>query len=508
MSSFATLPARLTSHWRSPAAPDAQAPTLRAALAASGVTDAGGARCRVNQDAFFTLSTGGALVVGVFDGHGKEAGREAALSARDYCKAHFQALDDFAALERDPHAHFAALFRGCHAAMRSVLTAVFERRGFKVHEKDGYLVKTGNGSGSTDTKQQLQQTTTCLRGGTTATIIVVLDGGRKVLTANVGDSSVAIAVRRRGTPYCSRGILTTTDVRELLHNECDDSSSTAATESRLMETTVATPLILTGDHSPDNRREFIRARAFRCSSADANLPELRFLFDTSDPRGRRKSIFHVSAKGELTQHREGEYLKNVRDEWATLVATPADSAHPDSLAFTRSLGDFHMHTHGVSCEPSVHELSLERVARRALLRRPSRAGNQQSHELSDYMASACITERGDNNSDDNQDADGSEGAALEFMLVAASDGVWDAWKHDELFRLLDAFDAKQQKLRDRKSDAARPESEDESAYPVDGAVAALLKTNLRRAQSIFGDDADNMTVVLCHVLVDVDREIR
>ncbi|TYZ68861.1 hypothetical protein PybrP1_003772 [[Pythium] brassicae (nom. inval.)] len=531
MSAFATLPVRLTGRWSSAAAAvgkaateptdkaapgaaaDSRSPQLHAELAASGVTDPGGARGHANQDTFFTHCDHGAraLVLGVFDGHGREAGRDAALAARDYFKAHFEALTgaDYAALERDPQRHFAALFRDCHGALRSVLSAVFERRGFVVREQDGYLVKTPTGRHRAPTATASE---TCVRGGTTATVVVVLGGGRKLLVANVGDSAVALGVRRRGSCYGSTGAMKTTDWGTTTAPEREEEGTTAAAADKktscakktrrplvvatlpsagATRQTVTTPLILTGDHSPDNRREFLRARAFRCSRADSSLPELRFLFDSCDPRGKRTAVFEVDgATGELTQRRDGGYLKNVRDEWATLVASPPESAHPDSLAFTRSLGDFHMHTHGVSCEPSVHEVSLRRVARRVLVRGERRVlmrgGNQVGHEPSAAVGALNESSNpvgdvfgGDAESDDSSEHsdDNSACRALEFMLVAASDGVWDAWKHEELFRLLDAIDEQQKKTRGRPVATAKCSSSQCSARSKTSETRETTKTS-------------------------------
>lgn len=477
-------------------------------IAVSGVTDPGGAKCRVNQDTFFTHcdSLNSAMVLGVFDGHGKEAGRDAALAAKDFFKAHFQSMTkcDYEALELNPQQAFSSMFHGCHDAIKSVLKAVYERRGFTVQEQDGYVVK----------RQAADQQHSCVRGGTTATIVVVLDGGRKIWTANVGDSSVALGTKHDGVR------IKRSDVSELPEEERPEApngaitkpSGRAMTSSSSFNTGSSKIVMLTGDHSPDNSREFLRARAFRACEVDNNQPALRFLFDSSDPRSKRRPIFLVDAKsGELTQNKKGDYLKNVRDEWATLVATPVESLFPDSLAFTRSLGDFHMHAYGVNCEPSVSELSLERIAQREL----SHYGNQDEDE--DAMASASNTESDDNNSEPgsfggNHEEDATSGgyekhSALEFMLVAASDGVWDNWKFDELFQFINASDEKRA-TRARSSssgsstrDTMAAAGTAPDAYAVDNAVAALLQTNLQRAQSIFGDDSDNMTAVLCHFRV-------
>lgn len=40
------------------------------------------------------------------------------------------------------------------------------------------------------------------------------------------------------------------------------------------------------------------------------------------------------------------YYKNVRREWASLVAAPPTAKFQDALAFTRSIGDFHLHIYG------------------------------------------------------------------------------------------------------------------------------------------------------------------
>lgn len=510
MSSFATLPVRLAAQWDSmTSTPEAAAHVhMRVNIAASGITDPGGAKCCVNQDTFFTHCdvNNSAMVLGIFDGHGKEAGRDAALAAKDFFKAHFQSMTrcDYEALEQNPQRVFSSMFHGCHNAIKSVLKAVYERRGFTVQEKDGYVVKCQQAGGGAANDQQHS----CLRGGTTASIVVILDGGRKIWTANVGDSSVALGAKQDGVR------IKRSDLLELQEDDANNGpeAPNTRTKSKSRATTGSSNftgstkvVILTGDHSPDNKREFLRARAFRPCESDHNEPELRFLFDSSDPRFKRKSIFHVDAKsGDLTQSKKGDYLKNVRDEWATLVATPMESLFPDSLAFTRSLGDFHIHTYGVSCEPSVCELSLERIAQRELFR--DRHGNQEDED--DAMNSASNTESDDNNSELGSSSgfgchdEDEKHSTLEFMLVAASDGVWDNWKFDELFRFLNSSDEK--RARSSSSSNAKRDTAGNTApdgYAVDNAVTALLKTNLKRAQSIFGDDSDNMTAVLCHFRV-------
>jgi serine/threonine protein phosphatase PrpC len=80
----------------------------------------------------------------------------------------------------------------------------------------------------------------------------------------------------------------------------------------------------------------------------------------------------------------GEYHKNVRAEFASLVTTPDTAEHMDGLAFTRSIGDFHLQAYGITWQPDIVEIDLT---------------NQISKPN---------------------------------MLIVASDGVWDNWKYEDV----------------------------------------------------------------------------
>ena len=66
--------------------------------------------------------------------------------------------------------------------------------------------------------------------------------------------------------------------------------------------------------------------------------------------GRSVAVFWLfisfAPVGEFDKTNAGVYYKNVRAEFATLVCTPAHAEYQDGLAFTRSLGDFYLHTYG------------------------------------------------------------------------------------------------------------------------------------------------------------------
>jgi len=59
-------------------------------------------------------------VVAVFDGHGREMGRLAALTASDSIKAQFDNPATWEALTRDPKAEFERIFNEAHLAVQKV----------------------------------------------------------------------------------------------------------------------------------------------------------------------------------------------------------------------------------------------------------------------------------------------------------------------------------------------------------------------------------------------------
>ena len=100
-------------------------------------------------------------------------------------------------------------------------------------------------------------------------------------------------------------------------------------------------------------------------------PEMRFVYDAqARVKHECRSCFAVDGRtGTPSVTSCGEYYKNVRSEWASLVTTPPTARFQDALAFTRSIGDLHLHAYGVSHDPfvAVYDLCDPR-------RRPNMAG--------------------------------------------------------------------------------------------------------------------------------------
>ena len=108
--------------------------------------------------------------------------------------------------------------------------------------------------------------------------------------------------------------------------------------------------------------EFVRLRDFRPREGDTKQPSLNVVYDTpSHEKARCPSVFVLNDDGSPIVTNKGSYYKNVRKEWASLVSTPSSARFQDALAFTRSLGDLHLHTYGVTHYPEVQVLDLRNV---------------------------------------------------------------------------------------------------------------------------------------------------
>ena len=168
---------------------------------------------------------------------------------------------------------------------------------------------------------------------------------------------------------------------------------------------------VSADHSPESMDEFRRMHAFRPHRVSPHQPELLFVYDTLSPSKLAcPAIFGVDPhSGRAAKTERGSYYKNVRCEWATLVATPPHAPFQDALAFTRSLGDFHLQTYGVSHKPEVWWVDLTAPA----------ATTQTSSSLSSAGGDASPGGGGG----------GGAGPLTPLVphpiaLVLASDGIW------------------------------------------------------------------------------------
>jgi serine/threonine protein phosphatase PrpC len=432
----------------------------------SGITDPG-KEGKVNQDTFFTLCDPKkkAMVLGVFDGHGKETGRDAALTAKSFFEAQFHGYkkEDFEELEREPQRIMEKMYADCHDAIKGVFRHQYERKGYLVEEETpgDFLVRRSS---------NLHDPSVCIRGGTTATVVIILNGGKKLIVSNVGDSSALLGMTDKHLRKEDVIISQETTPEEELNDlegkvaEMKITNHKEEKEDNMSDDSFSTPrivsentniLMLTGDHSPENDVEYLHARSIRPCDYNCNVPKLQFLYDAVSQRRCRRHIYFTGSDGKPVRNPTGDYYKNVRDEWASVVATPITSRFPDSLAFTRSLGDFHMHAYGVSCKPTVTELNLHDIMLREL----------------DHF---------------------NQNESFSMMLVIASDGVWDTWKYEDLFKQL--FSSRDVVM----ATTGCPENSPTLAQALAG---TLMDANCKRSRVVFGDNVDNMTAIICHIAV-------
>ena len=222
---------------------------------------------------------------------------------------------------------------------------------------------------------------------------------------------------------------------------------------------------LSAEHSPESVDEYCRCLQThpetKAKSANSNAggppatPQLRFVYDApSFSKNQCPRIFrrdHVSEKGFVVTNK-GSYYKNVRNEWASLVTTPPYAKFQDALAFTRSLGDLHLHSYGVGNEPETVVYDL--------------------HEMH-LCAGGAHTKAGV----------GDEKASS--VLLVCTDGVWDNWKFGDIIKA---------SMQQPWIDEVRRREE---AVEV---TNLLMKWNLQLARAHFGSQADNMTAIVCYLM--------
>lgn len=92
--------------------------------------------------------------------------------------------------------------------------------------------------------------------------------------------------------------------------------------------------------------------------------------------------YHITGKG--------NYVKNVRNEFGSIVSAPKSSLFDSSLSMTRSLGDFYLQKYGVSYIPSIKYVNLSKIFEESPI----------------------------------------------FSLLIASDGVWDNWTYETISKFI------------------------------------------------------------------------
>jgi serine/threonine protein phosphatase PrpC len=197
------------------------------------------------------------------------------------------------------------------------------------------------------------------------------------------------------------------------------------------------PEFLSQDHGPDSPGEFERIeRDFAHTPCRLRLVYTRYGRPQEEwpsifaPDGTRRTLDMLVRAG----LRDGLACDTARNDLSSYAATPhmeeARRRDKTCISVTRALGNFYAHEFGLTCEPSVGV-----------------------HQYS---------------------------AAGDAIVVAASDGVWDAWAYDDLSAWL--------------------HSSERAGHSAQRLADALVEASVGRATSLFGPDGvDDTTAVVWRV---------
>ena len=331
------------------------------------------------EDAWLTyISASEAVYVGaVFDGHGGFNGTVASCTARDYlyrfCTANAAEMESWSAGEWEQLLR--DLFERMHAEIK--------RRFVEESETNNTHANSMAGSKRyVDDKGIVRSANgDPVHGGSTATVIVMKQdreqGTATLITANVGDSTALLLPR--------------------------DSEHS----------------FLSVDHGPENPDEYARI----CSLPTSQHPlKLLFVYDkTNQLRKYDCPLVFLPPSPSSPSQRDPVYVSNpwghglhptnVRYEPAVYAVTPKSVVKDSTcIAMTRALGDFYAHQFGLSWIPSI---SSKRITHKRTTTSTSSASSGSTADSTD----AVVESNG-------------------FVIVLASDGIWDCWKYEEFHSYL------------------------------------------------------------------------
>jgi serine/threonine protein phosphatase PrpC len=372
-----------------------------------------------NQDKYFVYQNKEKkiYVKCVLDGHGKDVGELAALSAREKLLQYFDENDE--KLKTQPYETLVDAFVQTHQYIKESFKRKMEEKGFEV-EFDGFLKK----------RRHINLPWSCIHGGTTCTIIAIIDS--KMYIANVGDSNATLCTT---VPILDKQMISYLG------------DAACSLEKKVESSASVDTLDLIMDHSPENVREFHRMRDVR-KSDNPVYPAVNFVFDGQKSvfKYKENAIFDVDKEGNVTANKVGgEYYKSVREEWATRITLPMNAEYRESLAMTRSMGDFQMQTFGVSHLPEIQMIDLEPIF----------------NKLDEVSCKHPL------------------------CIVLATDGVWDNWKYKDVTEFV---------MYDNCLEAV--ETKENGVQQV---TDSFMQRNKIYATHNFGKKADNATVILSYI---------
>lgn len=325
-------------------------------------------------------------ILGVADGHGRQLGKLAA----NICRTSVEEFTDenMELLDATPTEFLEKCYDFVQDRIRDAFVQTFLNNEFEVKiEEGGYIVK----------RRYNWMPFLNISGGSMLTIAIIKNG--ILYMSNVGD--------------CDAGIFTPDNTR-----------------------------ILTFDHSPKSVEEYARIRGECPLEEDPTRAKLLFVYDdvSVEVKSDCPSVFGIAEDGTPSVIKEAPYyVKNVKNDPAIYVTSPADAKFKESVASTRTMGDFFLNTYGVSAKPQIMTFDLA-----------------QCLEQTD---TAC--------------------------LVIASDGVWDTWINDHV----------QKFVMDPSCLRAITNDLELGAQKV---ADAFIKRTVYYGQKYFKGNADNASAVVAY----------
>ena len=422
-------------------------------------TDIGGGG--ENQDECFVWShpTEKLCVLCVLDGHGREVGRIAAVAAKGRLLRFFE--ESFNELAADPVQTLIRAHDVAHDHIKATFKSELENQGFQVMEdpQAPYLLK----------RRSSVQVWAHVHGGTSCSIVALV--GSTMYIANVGDST--------GTLCCNVPVLSRSMIDYIGDAGVEDAAKHEAKVAEvnaelLSDTTASDTIMITSDHSPENLAEFHRLREFKQRDGDPQQPALLVVYDyPATDKIHCPPVFEVLADGTPRIAGRPKYYKNVRKEWASLVSTPHTARFQDALAFTRSLGDLHLSTYGVTNMPEVQKIELNKVYAAmdayAATADTTNAATASEMEIESSSSGKC------------------EASVPPPMLcvVLATDGVWDNWEYADVTKFV--------------LDGTCIKAVSDCADGAQRVALSLMQRNAHYAKKNFGRSADNATGIVMYL---------
>ena len=330
----------------------------RPTINASASTDIGGGSDNEDQYSilYFEFNGHTIRILIILDGHGGMNGRFVSEIAKIFLEKYFS--ENILLLLENTSECLNIAYYLTNEEIKKSLKEKTIKENKNIKEVDGYLT-----SGYNIYSQSL------IYGGTTCTIAVIIDNIH-MYVSNVGDSDAILFT----TSNISSKVIT--DVK-------DDATNIQINQDE----NISNIHICSGNHSAENINEFDRVR-------NNFNPSLNFEYDKLYSKGFFKDYINIYEKNvdDDNYHitRKGNYVKNIRNEYGSIVSPPKSSPFESSLSMTRSLGDFYLQKYGVSYIPTIKYVNLSKIFEESSI----------------------------------------------FSLLIASDGVWDNWSYETISKFI------------------------------------------------------------------------